>query len=90
MHLVIPVDEIGAGFASGAVAPFVVSPVCVPFIDALVVSKKRFLAEAYRLTRSADKPTEAVEGAIHATPLLKRWRRMVPASVQYHPHSVIR
>ena len=66
MHLVKPVDVVGAGLAPGPVTPLVVEIVLVPFVTALEVFKKRCLADRYLLVRSADKPFETVEEVIHA------------------------
>ena len=66
MHLVKPVDVVGAGLAPGPVAPVVFEIVVVPFVDALEVLKKRCLADRYLFVRSADKPFETVEEVIHA------------------------
>ena len=88
MHLVIPVDEVGAGLASGAVAPFILGVVLVPLVDAFVVSLKARSADRYLLIRSSDKPTETFE-AIHATSLIQCFLR-TPASRQYHPQFLTR
>ena len=67
MNLVIPVDEVGAGLAPGPVAPLVVCPVSVPFVNALVVSLKRRIADAYLSSSSADKGAEFVEATHEAS-----------------------
>ena len=86
MHLVIPVDEVGAGLAPGAVAPLVFGPVGVPLFNALVVSEKRRIADAYLSSSAGDKCLETVEGAIHATSFMSEQRTSLPGSQQRQPH----
>ena len=90
MHLVIPVDEVGAGLAPGAIAPLVFCPVRVPLLNALVVSLKRRIADAYLSSSAGDKCFETVERAIHAALRVKRRRRMTPGSTTVHPKSCTR
>ena len=45
MHLVKPVDVVGAGLAPGPVAPLVVEVMLVPLVDAGQVSSQRCLAD---------------------------------------------
>ena len=66
MHLVKPVDVIGAGLAPGPVAPVVFEVVGIPLVDALEVLKKCCLADRYLFVRSADKPEESFAEAIQA------------------------
>ena len=68
MHLVKPVDVVGAGLAPGPVAPVVFEVVGVPLVDALEVLKKRCLADRNLFTSEADKPLETVEDFIHRFP----------------------